>query len=340
MGKGLLADTIGLPRTGRRFPVMSYTPDREELRKKITTLAVEGERLVLLDNLAGAVGNDVLDMALTADRWKDRVLGTNRVYDGPLHVCRYATGNNVRLHADTARRACHVRVESADERPEPKADFKYPDLRAHLRSRRGPLLSAALTVLRGWVVAGRPRHGLPAWGSFEGWSAVIRKAVVFAGLSDPGDTRLALPTAADRDAAVMSAVLDGLERMDPGGRAGGDGGRGGRAGQAGRRPAGGLARRPQGGGRGIVQQARQPGPGRPVSALRPAELRRPDAGHRRGRPDQDEPVGGPPGGAGAGRNPAGISGISGGSPGCRRCRSNPGRDDGGVTGPAPEAVPQ
>src|SRR5205085_1640494 len=109
-----------------------------------------------LDNLAGAVGNDVLDAALTADWWKDRLLGGNRGFDGPLHVCWFATGNNVQLRADTARRVCHVRMETADERPETKAGFKYPDLRQHVRANRGPLLSAGLTILRGWVVGGRP----------------------------------------------------------------------------------------------------------------------------------------------------------------------------------------
>jgi hypothetical protein len=59
-GKGLLADVISLIVLGHRFPVMSYTSDRDELRKRITALAAEGERMVLLDNLAGAVGNDVL----------------------------------------------------------------------------------------------------------------------------------------------------------------------------------------------------------------------------------------------------------------------------------------
>ncbi len=218
-GAGLLADVIALILTGRRFPVMTYTPDREELRKRITSLAAEGERLVLLDNLAGAVGNDVLDAALTSDRWKDRLLGSNRVYDGPLNVCWFATGNNVQLHADTARRVSHVRMESAEEKPELRTGFRYPDLRAHVLANRGRLLSAALTVLRGWVGAGRPRHGLPPWGSFEGWSGVVREAVVFAGLPDPGAARAALQSTADRDAAAMAAVLDGLERLTPpGGR--------------------------------------------------------------------------------------------------------------------------
>jgi hypothetical protein len=217
-GAGLAADVVGLTLTGRRFPVMSYTNDREELRKKITTLAIESERFVLLDNLAGAVGNDVLDMALTADTWKDRVLGSNKVYDGPLHVVWFGTGNNVQLHADTSRRVCHVRMESTEERPETRSGFKYPDLRQHVRRTRDKLLSAALTLLRGWHVAGRPKHGLTPWGSFEGWSDVVREAVVFAGLSDPGETRMALQTASDRDAAAMAVITAGVIEMDPGGR--------------------------------------------------------------------------------------------------------------------------
>ncbi len=214
-GAGLLADVIALTITGRRFPVMTYTPDREELRKKITSLAAEGERLVLLDNLSGAVGNDVLDAALTSDRWKDRLLGGNRVYDGPLHVCWYGTGNNVQLQADTARRVCHIRMESKEERPELRTGFKCPDLRGWVRANRGRMLSAALTILRGWFVAGKPTHSLPPWGSFEGWSGVVREAVVFARLPDPGETRLALQTGADRDACAMESILNALENLDP-----------------------------------------------------------------------------------------------------------------------------
>ena len=217
-GKGLLADTVAIIVTGRRFPVMSYTNDKEELRKKITTLAVEGERLVLLDNLAGAVGNEVLDMALTSDTWKDRLLGGNRGYNGPLNVTWFATGNNVQLGADTSRRVCHIRLESEQERPETRADVKYEDLRSHVFRHRGKLLSAALTILRGWVVAGKPKHGLKPWGSFEQWSNVVREAIVFAGLPDPGETRLQLQSMADRDANAMESIIAGLNEMDSDGR--------------------------------------------------------------------------------------------------------------------------
>jgi hypothetical protein len=217
-GAGLLADVVALTVTGRRFPVMSYTNDREELRKRITTLALEGERLILLDNLAGAVGNDILDAALTADWWKDRILGGNKIYDGPLHVVWFATGNNVQIHADTSRRVCHVRMESKDERPELRTGFRYPNLRHHLKRHRSTYLSAALTILRAWLLAGRPKHGLQPWGSFEGWSDVVREALVFAGLPDPGETRMAFQTAVDRDAAAMTDIVRGMTYLDSTGR--------------------------------------------------------------------------------------------------------------------------
>ncbi len=38
-----------------------------------------------------------------------------------------------------------------------------------------PLLAAALTILRGWIVAGKPKHGLKPWGSFEQWSTWFGK---------------------------------------------------------------------------------------------------------------------------------------------------------------------
>jgi hypothetical protein len=215
VGKGLLADVIALIVFGRRFATMAYTNDREELRKKITSLALEGERAVLLDNLAGAVGNDVFDNALTSAFWKDRILGGNRNYEGPLHLTWFGTGNNVQLGADTSRRVCHIRMESAEERPELKGNFRYKELRKHVRKHRGKLLAAALTILRGWHVAGRPAHNLPPWGSFEGWSGIVREAIVFAGLPDPGLTREELQRHSDRDAGSMETILEAIQRLDP-----------------------------------------------------------------------------------------------------------------------------
>jgi hypothetical protein len=214
-GKGLLLDTISRIVTGEQFTIATYSDDEDELRKRITSLALAGDRMVLLDNVSGRFGNAVLDAALTGTAWEDRLLGGNRMMRSPLYMTWYATGNNVCVAADTARRICHIRLESPEERPENRSGFAHANLLAWVGEQRWRLLAAALTILRGYCAAGRPDQSLPAWGSFEGWSALVRSAVVWAGLPDPGETRLLLQEQADVAAESMSTLLACLEQIDP-----------------------------------------------------------------------------------------------------------------------------
>jgi hypothetical protein len=214
-GKGLLLNYTSQIATGDNFTVATYTQDEDELRKRITALALAGDRLVLFDNLDGKFGNATLDAALTTTSWKDRLLGVNRVVEAPLYMTWYATGNNVAVGADTTRRICPIRLETDMERPEERKGFKYPNLVMHVHENRGRLQAAALTILRGYLVAGRPEAGLTPWGSFEGWSALVREAVVWTGLADPAEARVQLQEQSDTVAENMAVLLSCWERMDP-----------------------------------------------------------------------------------------------------------------------------
>ncbi|HZZ77830.1 MAG TPA: hypothetical protein VFE62_04895 [Gemmataceae bacterium] len=214
-GKGLLLKCISHILIGQGFTVATYTSDEDELRKRITSIALAGDRLVLFDNLTGTFGNGTLDAALTTSAWEDRILGGNRMARVPLMVTWYATGNNVVIVADTVRRICHIRLESPEERPEERRDFKHPNILEWIDKNRQRLLAAALTVLRAYFVAGCPDQGLPAWGSFEGWSRIIRNALVWAGMPDPAETRHELQDRADIVAEGMGALIAAWERMDP-----------------------------------------------------------------------------------------------------------------------------
>jgi hypothetical protein len=213
-GKGKLLQTASIIVTGNEMSVAIYTNDEAELRKRITSLAMAGDRMVLFDNVQGRFGNAVLDAALTTNFWEDRVLGVSKMYRGPLYATWFATGNNVELAADTPRRVCHIRLESDKEHPELRADFKHPELFAYVKKQRSRLLSAALTILRGYCVAGKPDMNLPAWGSFEGWSALVRNAVVWCGMPDPGDTRLELQEQSDTSASALGTLLRCWRKMD------------------------------------------------------------------------------------------------------------------------------
>jgi hypothetical protein len=74
-----------------------------------------------------------------------------------------------------------------------------------------------LTIVRAWFVAGSPTTHIPAWGSFEDWSAVIRQIVTWLGLPDPASTREEFRQAADRETTAVADLIDGLLQADPNG---------------------------------------------------------------------------------------------------------------------------
>ena len=74
-GKTLLAEIIGLIATGRVPAAMSHTYQTDEFRKRVAALATDGAPIVLLENVSGSLGSDVLAGALTASEWRDRLLG-------------------------------------------------------------------------------------------------------------------------------------------------------------------------------------------------------------------------------------------------------------------------
>jgi hypothetical protein len=80
------------------------------------------------------------------------------------------------------------------------------------------LLTAALTLLSAYCAAGKPDQGLKPWGSYEGWSELVRGAVAWAGLPDPGQCRMTLVDGADRDAALLQGLVAGWRELDPEGQ--------------------------------------------------------------------------------------------------------------------------
>lgn len=213
-GKSLLADINGLIVTGREATRLTAPQNDEEARKRITALVNDSDRIVLIDNITGRFGCASLDAALTGTVWKDRRLGHTELIEAPLRMTWYASGNNVILAADTARRVCHIRLESPLENPEDRSGFKYLDIRKHVRKNRPALLAASLTILRGYIAAGRPEQNLKPWGSFEGWSDLVRNSIVWCGLVDPGETRTELRATSDSEAGGLRQMLMAVAHVD------------------------------------------------------------------------------------------------------------------------------
>lgn len=205
IGKTLIADTVSILTTGRSVAALSMRND-DEMEKRITAHLVAGKRVLLLDNVGGWLGGPALDAALTSDTWSGRILGESRLVEVPNRCVWLATGVNIAIKGDLARRALRCYIDAEQERPEERV-FTIADLPGYVRQHRGRLVAACLTIARAYVAAGRPAVAMEAYGSFGAWSRVVRAPLVWLGVADPCLTRVEIRETADRDLDAWETVL-------------------------------------------------------------------------------------------------------------------------------------
>jgi hypothetical protein len=207
-GKTRLAKLISRIITGRDMAVNVYAHESEEMKKVITGVAVAGDRMVLLDNVTGPFGNSALETVTTSRTWQGRILGENKNPTFDMSTVWFASGNNVQPIGDICRRLIPVRLNyTADDRPEQRTVFRHPDVLGWTAANRPRLLTAALTILSGYLPNRSTFDGPAPVGSFEGWSKTVRNACIWAGLADPYIAQAKMAEASDRDGDTLSQLL-------------------------------------------------------------------------------------------------------------------------------------
>lgn len=206
-GKGLIVSAMSIIATGRDSPVLSHVTQEDEERKRITAMLERAPSMARIDNIRARLGSGAFDALLTSTVWEDRRLGATEMMTLPARTVWWATGNNIRIEGDTARRSIHCRMVSEEEHPDRRSGFKYPYLLKYCSKNRPALLGAALSILSGWFEAGEPDQGLMAMGSFEGWTWIVRNAMVWAGFEDPSSGREELRDSSDSLTEALSMLL-------------------------------------------------------------------------------------------------------------------------------------
>lgn len=182
-GKSLLADVVSLIATGQTATVVNHSTDPEETRKRIVAVLLEGDAVINIDNVEAPLKGDTLCSVLTQESFTDRLLSTNKTVTVPTTATWVATGNNLEIAGDLTRRFLPCALDPLCERPEERPFDR--NLYEWIPENRPRLVAAALTVLRAYVVAGKPNTGLSVYGSFEQWSNLIRGALVWLAEPDP-----------------------------------------------------------------------------------------------------------------------------------------------------------
>jgi len=183
-GKTLLADGIAILAMGTRAPAMVFAKTDEEAQKTALSVLLQGDPVILIDNIERPLEGDWLCSILTEETYTQRALGRNEMVSVPTRVLFVATGNHLRFARDLHTRTLLCRLDAKMERPEQR-QFDY-DLRTRLQQQRPELVAAGLTCLRAFISTGqRVGDFVKPWGRFEHWSSLVRAPLVWLDYEDP-----------------------------------------------------------------------------------------------------------------------------------------------------------
>lgn len=188
-GKSKLAEAVGLLALGVSPSAISFSSRPEENEKRLSAVLRTGEQVILIDNVTDDLEGNFLCSMLTSETVQPRILGLSETVKLGTRTLVLATGNNIRVRGDLARRALLIRLDLGLANPDDRRfDFDPID---EVRRDRPALVMDALTVVRGYIAAGRLDTTLKPFGSFPDFD-LIRGALRWLGMPDPAETRDAI----------------------------------------------------------------------------------------------------------------------------------------------------
>lgn len=178
-GKTLLAQCAASLATGSPpvlYPHITGSDDGE-MRKRLFSALLAGQRTIVLDNILGNFDSVALASMLTSEFMQDRKLGKSESPSVPTGALVLLTGNNMMLTGDMPRRVVPCRIDPQSETPFDRS-FSVEPLSYCLVNRQ-KMIAAALTLIRYYLSANvkRPAPGRTA--SFEMWDDWVRQTVVY-----------------------------------------------------------------------------------------------------------------------------------------------------------------
>jgi hypothetical protein len=121
---------------------------------------------------------------LSSEFISGRILGVSKTATVGTRVLFLSSGNNVGPVKDMTRRCITIRLNPSCETPAAR-NFKRPDLVREVLLERGRYVTAALTIVRAWITAGRPMTACRTLAGYSDWSDLCRQSLLWLGCPDP-----------------------------------------------------------------------------------------------------------------------------------------------------------
>lgn len=187
-GKTYLCELITAFATFQHGKPIAFPADDEECRKLLIAELLQAPAVIEFDNLTSdLVAYKSLCTALTSEFMSGRILGVSKSATVNTRTLFLSSGNNVSPVQDMARRCITIHLDPGCEVPSAR-EFKRPNLVRDVQHDRGHFVSLALTIVRAWIVSGRPKSICKPLASFGEWSDLCRQPLLWLGLPDPAES--------------------------------------------------------------------------------------------------------------------------------------------------------
>jgi hypothetical protein len=205
-GKSYLCELITALATPQRGTPTTFPADDEECRKLLLAELLRSPAVIEFDNLTSdLIAHKSLCTVLTSEYMTGRILGVSKTATVGTRSLFLSSGNNVGPVQDMTRRCITIHLDPGCEVPAART-FNRPDLVREVLSQRGHYVSAALTIIRAWIVAGRPKSECKSLAGFGDWSDLCRQPLLWLGLADPTES-VFIAMAEDPDRETLGRIL-------------------------------------------------------------------------------------------------------------------------------------
>ena len=204
-GKSYLTSLITAFATRQAASGIAFPQDDEECRKLLLATLMTSPSVVCFDNLTSdLLPHKSLCSTLTEEYITGRILGISKTATVGTRTLFLSSGNNVLPVRDMTRRALTIHLDPACETPATRT-FKKQPLEEVLRN-RGYYVGLALTIISGWIVAGRPMAEVKPLATYTDWSLLCRQPLLWLGCPDPA-TNLFAAMNTDPDREMLGVLL-------------------------------------------------------------------------------------------------------------------------------------
>jgi len=184
-GKSYLCELITALATPQRGTPTTFPASDEECRKMLLAELLRAPAVIEFDNLTSdLLAHKSLCTTLTSEYMSGRILGMSKTATVSTRTLFLSSGNNVGPIQDMTRRCISIRLDPGCEIPAARS-FTRPDLIREVLRERGRYVSAALTIVRAWLITGRPKTICKTLAGYGQWSDLCRQPLLWLGCSDP-----------------------------------------------------------------------------------------------------------------------------------------------------------